>query len=72
MMPVSANPMCQEPLTSCEGLQNQGWQVDTMEGTLEKQTMRGFYDNFLTFKHGTVFANLFSPHLIYTSTRNSL
>lgn len=62
MMPVPPSPMCQK-LTSCEGLQKQGWQVNTMEGTVAKQTMRGFSDNFLTFKHGTEFAYVSPPTL---------
>lgn len=64
--------MRQELLTSCEGLEKQGWQVHTMEGTVAKQSMRGFYVNFLTFKHRTKFASVCSPHLMYISTRHSL
>lgn len=63
MIPVPPSPMWQELLTSSEGLQNQGWQVNIMEGTAGKQTMRGFHDNFLTFKHVTEFACAFPPPL---------
>lgn len=72
MILVPPSPVCQELLTSCEGLQKQGWQVNTMEGTEAKQIMRSFYDNFLTFKHGTEFDEGFFPHLMYSSIRNSL
>lgn len=61
MMPVPPSPTCQERRASCEGLLKQGWQVNTVEGTVAKQTMRCFYDNLLTFKHGTEFAYGFFP-----------
>lgn len=73
MMPVSPSPMCQELLTSCEGLQKQGWQVNTMEEQWQNKPWEvSLTISRLLNMELTEFAYVFSPHFMYTSTRNSL